>query len=55
MIVRPLIWRSEEAQSILCSLDRKASRRRSQRASEMMVKRKVGAPSDRAEPGEIPD
>lgn len=46
-IVRPLDWRSPEAQAVIDSLDRKASRHRSERAKEMMTRRKTGAPSSR--------
>ena len=49
---RPLLWRSTEANNIMESLDRKTTRRRSDRAKEMCRTRRVGLPSDRAAPDE---
>ncbi len=50
LVVRPPLWRSEEAKSVIDSLDRKADRRRSERAREMMTRRIVGAGSTRPAP-----
>ena len=50
LVVRPPPWRSAEAQSTIDSLDRKADRRRSERAREMMTHRVVGAASTRPAP-----
>lgn len=47
---RPLSWRSSEANSIMESLDRKTTRRRSDRAKEMCRMRRVGPPSARTIP-----
>uniref|UniRef100_A0A1X7VF75 Uncharacterized protein n=1 Tax=Amphimedon queenslandica TaxID=400682 RepID=A0A1X7VF75_AMPQE len=48
-VIRPLPWISEEVKSIMASLDRKSQRRRSERGTEMMVKRKVGMNSSERE------
>ena len=47
-------WRSRTANSYMESLDRKAARRRGDRASSMMRKRKTGAPSLREAPTDAP-
>ena len=47
-------WRSRTANSYMESLDRKAARRRGERASSMMRKRKTGAPSLREAPTDAP-
>ena len=52
---RPLQWRSEQLQSYIDSLDRKAARRQSQRAKEMVVRRSDGAPSLRCPPPLCPE
>lgn len=49
---RPLTWRSPEANNIMESLDRKITRRRSERAKEMCRIRRSGIPSNRASPKE---
>ena len=53
-ILRPLVWRSQEANAVMESLDRKANCRRTPRALEMIVKRKTGMPSSRNKPIECP-
>ena len=50
---KPLTWRSPEANSIMESLDRKITRRRSERAKEMCRIRRSGLPSSRTPPLEI--
>uniref|UniRef100_A0A1X7U6E2 Uncharacterized protein n=1 Tax=Amphimedon queenslandica TaxID=400682 RepID=A0A1X7U6E2_AMPQE len=40
-VIRPLPWISE-VKSIMASLERKSQRKKSERGTEMMVKRKVG-------------
>lgn len=47
---RPLPWRSQEANNVMDSLDRKILRRRSQRAKEMCRTRRIGQPSCRPVP-----
>lgn len=54
-VIRPLAWLSDEATTLMSSLDRKASRRRSERGSEMMIKRKIGMPSVRGCPEDCPE
>ena len=49
-ISRPLAWRTPEANSVMDSLDRKISRRRSERAKEMCRCRRTGMPSTRPSP-----
>ena len=48
--IRPLPWRSDRANSIIASMDRKAQRKSSNRAREMCRKRYNGAPSTRQPP-----
>ena len=50
-LTRPLQWRSQAANSVMESLDRKIVRRRSERAKEMCRTRRVGQPSSRPMPG----
>lgn len=50
-LTRPLPWRSQAANNVMESLDRKIVRRRSERAKEMCRARKVGQPSSRPMPG----
>ena len=54
-ISRPLTWRSFEANNIMESLDRKVTRRRSDRAKEMCRARRTGVPSSRTSPGSGPE
>ncbi len=49
-ISRPLTWRSTEANNMMGSLDRKVTRRRSDRAKEMCRVRRTGLPSARNSP-----
>ena len=53
-IIRPLPWRSDRANSIIASMDRKAQRKSSNRAREMCRKRYNGAPSTRQLPSSAP-
>ena len=52
---RPLVWRSQQCNNLMESLDRKILRRRSDRAKEMCRKRRVGQPSARPMPQSQPD
>eukprot|EP00731_Ephydatia_muelleri_P003695 Em0001g3695a len=52
--LRPLPWRSDRANSIIASMDRKAQRRSSDRAKEMCRKRYNGDPSTRQPPPSAP-
>lgn len=49
-MLRPLQWRSPQANNIMQSLDRKITRRRSERAKEMCHVRRTGVPSSRISP-----
>lgn len=51
---RPLDWRSAEVKTYFESLDRKVDRLRSQRAKEMCRVRRVGPPSSRPCPPDLP-
>lgn len=54
-VTRPLPWRSDVVKEYLTSLDRKADRRRTSRAREMMVERIVWEPSIRPPPESFPE
>ncbi len=51
---RPLNWRSVDANNFFESLDRKITRRRSDRAKEMCRLRRTDLPSSRSPPGNDP-
>lgn len=53
-LVRPLNWRSVEANNYIESLDRKVTRRRSDRAKEMCRLRRTGLSSSRSPPADSP-
>ena len=52
--IHPLPWRSDRANSIMTTMDRKAKRRSSDRAKEMCRKRCNGDPSTRQPPSSAP-
>lgn len=49
-LLKPIPWRSPEANGVMESLDRKIGRRRSERAREMCRVRRIGTPSSRTYP-----
>ena len=51
---KPLPWRSQAANNLMESLDRKIVRRRSARAKEMCRTRRIGEPSSRPMPENQP-
>ena len=53
-VTKPVPWRSPEASSIMDSLDRKITRRWSDRAKEMCRTRRTGLPSVRPMPDDLP-
>lgn len=51
---RPLQWRSMELNSLFSRLDRKSTRKQSQRSASMTIQRKDGPPSTREAPEDAP-
>ena len=55
MVVHPLPWRSEYVKKMFTKIDLYITNRKSLQAKCQMKQRKVGAVSDRAQPGDAPD
>ena len=54
LCTRPLPWRSAELNNLMARLDRKISRKQSQRSMCMAMERKVGPASTREAPDDAP-
>ena len=55
LCVRPLLWRSTEVHGLMARLDRKVTRRQSQRGANMVIERTVGPASNREAPDDAPE
>ena len=55
LCVRPLLWRSTELNGLMARLDRKVTRRQSQRSANMVIERTVGPASNREAPDDAPE
>ncbi|XP_068696571.1 uncharacterized protein [Montipora foliosa] len=55
LCIRPLPWRSRELNNLMSSLDRKVTRRRTQRSASMTLRRRLGANSTRPAPENAPE
>ena len=55
MVVHPLPWRSEYVKKMFLKIDTYVMNKKSSQAKRQMKHRKVGAISDRAQPGDAPD
>ena len=55
LCVRPLLWRSTEVNGLMVRLDRKVTRRLSQRSANMVIERTVGPASNREAPDDAPE
>ena len=55
LCTKPLLWRSDEMNSLMVRLDRKVARRLSQRGASMRIQRNPGPPSTRPAPDDAPE
>ena len=55
LTTRPLLWRSDKVSNFIARLDQKSKSMTTQRSKRMMMKRRVGLPSDRLPDRSLPE